>query len=383
MGSARKKRRRLFLFRKLFLMANIFFVALLALGFAAAFLSPDKYWAVAFAGLAFPYVALINFVFMIFWLFTARKIYALISLLMILISLPRLDGYYQPVGEKTSGDHNDSIRVLSYNVRLFDLYNWGKKKESANCRAQFILIREQKPDVLCIQEYHAGRSGKVDIADSISAYSGLRYKHITFVKVNGDTKPYGIATYSRWPVVNRGMVRFDDNPVNFCIYSDIVRNGDTTRIFNVHLESIRFSREDYLFVNELRKQPDDPDLFSENSRKIIRKLKSAFISRARQARTLRIEIARSPYPVIVCGDFNDTPSSYAYRQMSAGLVDAFCEAGSGFGHTYAGSLPSFRIDYILHDKKYFYTVKFEKINQAYSDHYPIAATLGIHSKALN
>jgi endonuclease/exonuclease/phosphatase family metal-dependent hydrolase len=85
-------------------------------------------------------------------------------------------------------------------------------------------------------------------------------------------------------------------------------------------------------------------------------------------------IEQSPYPVIICGDFNDTPSSYTYHQLSEGLIDAFKESGNGIGHTYGGALPSFRIDYILHDER-FKSTRFNTIRSKFSDHYPITTSL--------
>ncbi|MGE5317422.1 MAG: endonuclease/exonuclease/phosphatase family protein, partial [Chloroflexota bacterium] len=236
------------------------------------------------------------------------------------------------------------------------------------------LFGNEKPDILCIQEFHAGRKEKIDIADSIRYYTNLKYNQISLVEKDGKKMPYGIATFSKWPIINKQVITFEDNPVNFCIYSDIVINKDTVRLFNLHLESIKLSREDYLYVEELPKNPDSQELFSESSRKILRKFKRAYVRRTPQAIAVKEVIDQSKYPVIVCGDFNDTPSSYTYYHLAKGLSDAFKESGNGIGMTYAGSLPSFRIDYILYDESYS-SVNFKTIKKNFSDHYPI--TTGI------
>ncbi|MBK6345563.1 MAG: endonuclease/exonuclease/phosphatase family protein [Bacteroidales bacterium] len=139
------------------------------------------------------------------------------------------------------------------------------------------------------------------------------------------------------------------------------------------------SREDYLFVSELTNQAEDQVLFSENSKKILRKFKQAFISRASEAREVAEQIKQSPFPVIVCGDFNDTPSSYTYKKMSEGLSDAFKESGRGFGQTYAGRFPSFRIDYILHDPE-MQSSGFRRTRVPLSDHYPVSTYISIPGK---
>jgi len=109
-------------------------------------------------------------------------------------------------------------------------------------------------------------------------------------------------------------------------------------------------------------------------------LRIAFINRGQQADIVKKHINSSPFPVILCGDLNDTPSSYAYRKITSGLTDAFVESGRGFAVTYAGeSFPSFRIDYIFHDEV-FESRRFTRHKISYSDHYPISCTLVMTKK---
>jgi len=106
------------------------------------------------------------------------------------------------------------------------------------------------------------------------------------------------------------------------------------------------------------------------------KLKTAYIKRAEQVDSISAHINNCPHPVIVCGDFNDTPVSYAYRKLTRGLKDAFITTGKGLGNTYLGIFPSFRIDYILHSLD-FVPLIFEKVNVELSDHYPIICILDL------
>ena len=105
------------------------------------------------------------------------------------------------------------------------------------------------------------------------------------------------------------------------------------------------------------------------------RLKSAFLLRSNQAKVISAHLSKSPYPVIVCGDFNDTPISYAYRTISKGLTDAFVNSGKGFGNTLVGPIPYFRIDFVLHDKKlksgHFRTIKTNPL----SDHHPLTVQI--------
>jgi endonuclease/exonuclease/phosphatase family metal-dependent hydrolase len=378
MAEPKKKSGRFSFLRFLLMVANLFVILGVIAGFMAAYISPDKNWIWAFFGLAFPYLLIINLFFIPIWLLFKKK-YALLPLVVILICWPRISGYIQLDFGKKSVAEEPEIRVMSYNVKLFDLYNWNKSHASSSATKMFELMGANKPDLLFIQEYHAGRKGKINIADSIEKYTKLKYSFISLVENNGKVRPYGIATFSRWPIVSKGIIKFSGNPANICSYADIIRDGDTIRAFNIHLESIQFSKEDYLYVSEFRTNAEEQELLSEGIRSIARKLKRAFIQRASQARVVAEEIERSPFPVIVCGDLNDTPSSYTYYTISDQLNDAFVTSGNGLSQTYAGVLPSFRIDYIMYDKSGFSASDYSRIRNKLSDHYPVSATLRLKS----
>jgi endonuclease/exonuclease/phosphatase family metal-dependent hydrolase len=133
-------------------------------------------------------------------------------------------------------------------------------------------------------------------------------------------------------------------------------------------------KEDYLFVSDLASNRTENHDIGLGSRKIFGKMRSAYIKRAEQVRSVRLEIDRSPYPVILCGDFNDTPASYVYHKIEQKLEDSFVEAGNGTGSSYAGILPAFRIDYIFHDTS-FTAHNYKTLDANFSDHYPITTLL--------
>jgi len=163
--------------------------------------------------------------------------------------------------------------------------------------------------------------------------------------------------------------------VNSCIYTDILYQGDTLRIYNLHFESIRFRKEDYQFAKEISSSPGEKteEEIKKHTKSIIKKLKIAFEFRSAQAKRVSEHIAQCPYPTILCGDFNDTPISYAYTQISKHLEDTFTEAGFGLGTSYAGKeIPAYRIDYIFHSKE-FTPFNYRCIHEEYSDHYPITS----------
>ena len=109
-------------------------------------------------------------------------------------------------------------------------------------------------------------------------------------------------------------------------------------------------------------------------------MKQAYIQRAGQVDILKEDIRSSPYPVIVCGDFNDTPVSYTYKTLSKGLSDVFIESGSGAGSTFRGNFPYVRIDYVLYSPGFYsYFYHTEKVD--WSDHYPVITRFTIGEKA--
>jgi len=260
---------------------------------------------------------------------------------------------------------------MSYNVRLFDLYNWHGNKHSRD--SIFSFFCNQKPDILCLQEFYWDRSNSFITRDSIVSMLSLPYVSEYYSYEILDTYFYGIACFSKYPIINKEVVPFE-NTSNLCCISDIALPSDTIRIFNCHLESLRIIDTDYdiMFgsqglIYSLKQLPE-----------LYHKISHAFTLRTEQAKRIADLAKKSKYPVLIVGDFNDSPLSYVYQHIKsvAGLRDAFKESGSGFGGTYNGRLPSYRIDYILHSPS-IQTSNFEVHNFPYSDHFPISTTLAI------
>ena len=154
----------------------------------------------------------------------------------------------------------------------------------------------------------------------------------------------------------------------------VIRN-DTVRVYNLHLASISFGKNEYKLIDNISKTSiSDPDL--DRSKSIFRRLKKGFLVRAGQAELVKAHMAGCKYKIILCGDFNDTPSSYAYHLLSGNLKDAFGQSGRGIGKTYHGKLPFLRIDYILHDKS-FNSNNYGIYPESLTDHYPVSCYLSL------
>ncbi len=259
----------------------------------------------------------------------------------------------------------NEIKILSFNVRAFNIYKW--YSDPATSISIINLIQSEHPDIICLQEYTTISQPNPDPENINRLFADTPYNYIHYSFQNKNNSGYGIATFSKFPIIGKGNISFKKT-FNEVIYTDLVVRGDTIRIYNNHLQSVKFQKRNYAFLDTLKLKYDE-----ENFREIMDislKLKTAFVKRSEQVDSISSHIVVCPYPVIVCGDFNDTPVSYTYTRMKRGLKDAFLSSGNGIGNTYPGIFPSFRIDYILHSKEFEPEI-FEIVKAKLSDHYPI------------
>ena len=353
---------------------NIIFAVFLLLSYLSTFISPARVWILAFFGLFYPYILAINIAFIIIWTIKLKRA-VFISILTIIAGWNHFTDYI-PIRNFFSSSHSEEkvyssegIRLISYNVRAFNALDWvndpGIKNNIYN------LIRSEQPDIICLQEYYTENT-ETHLSDRVNRiFKDTPYHHVHYSFISGRNSGYGMATYSRYPLTGKGSIPFS-NTSNMAIFTDLVVDSDTFRIYNSHLQSLNFHKRNYDFIDSLRFRYDEKQ-FAE-IRDINRRIKNAFIKRSVQVDSLSAHIKASPYPVIVCGDFNDTPVSYTYRKMRSGLKDSFVSSGAGTGNTYLGIFPSFRIDYIFHSPE-FETIDFERVKAKLSDHYPIICHL--------
>ena len=354
---------------RLFFYVNILAGIALLFSYLSTYISPAKIWVLAFFGLAYPYILLVNIAFMLVWMLRFKKEF-LLSFLLVLIGINHLNNFLPLRLGKTNTkgyikEGPDQIKILSYNVRLFNIYEWlsdpGTNRDILN------FIRSEHPDVICLQEFYTSPKKNYQPQKIKQFFSETPYNYIHYSFKNGKNSGYGIATYSRYPIVNQGTIGFPKTS-NDAIFTDIVIKKDTIRIYNNHLQSVQLQKRNYSFLDTIKFRYDDEQL--KEIKDISVRLKTAYIKRSSQVDAISKHIKSSAFPVIVCGDFNDTPVSYSYRKMRKGLKDAFISAGQGTGSTYQGIFPYFRIDYIFHDN-HFKPLLFERVETQLSDHYPI------------
>ncbi len=330
---------------------------------AALRVAPDDWVWLAPAGLVYPLSVGLVLLGLGMRLLVGRWTDVIVPLLVLGFTFPHLRLLVGGgTGEAAPGD----VRLMSWNVRQFDRYN---KLEGAKTRdAVLAEIAAAEADIVCLQEVFEDRRRNPYInTRAVKRAVGLEHAHADFEKERGLNQVFGVMTLTRFPIVGRQRLQFANDPGNGAIVTDVRRDKDTLRIINAHLSSLRFEQADYEAVRE------GPDAAS--GRRLLGRMRRAWEKRAEQAREVRQAVEASPYPVVLCGDFNDTPMSYALHTLrGAGLEDAFSEAGSGFGGTYIGDLPPLRIDYVLVDEE-LEAVQVEVGEAVLSDHRALTAVL--------
>ena len=345
------------------LAVNVIFASSLLISYLAVHISPGDFALPAFFGLAYPYLLLINIIIFIICTLLLRY-EAFIPLMAIAIGFSHFSNYIKL--SNPAGDKSGTFKVLSYNIRLFNYYENNGKNSSEKKIIGF--LKSQKPDIFCLQEFFvSGTTDRIE-HEITEALGGQYHSHIKVLGRN-KSRSYGIATFSRYPIINKGEI-IHAGSSSLSIYTDVLIRNDTFRIFNNYLQSFMLKRMERSFIEEMYTSDDKETM--EEVRSLSLSLRKGFVKRSQQAQLVKNYINKSPFPVIVAGDFNDTPVSYAYGKIRKGLNDSFVTSGHGAGFTYRGNYPPNRIDYILYDNRLINNY-FDIVKVRYSDHYPIIA----------
>ena len=311
---------------------NSVLLLLLLISYIVPKVHPDFFWHISLLGIFFPALLIINTIFGIYWIFCWKK-YFWANLVIILLGTSHIDSIianqknildqekFNELQKNKKHQFDQLINIMSYNVRLF---NQNENIKDNNIENKILdAIKKEKPNILCIQEFNL--TNKTETI--FDFYNQNKYN---------DNK---LQILTKYRVIKSGYIKSK----NICIYKDIVLN-DTIRIYNIHLQS-----------------------------NWVKSMKLSYQNRVSEALKIKKHINKSPYPVIVCGDFNDTPISYTFSNLKKGLADAFQESGIGIGNSFVG-IPTLRIDYILHSKKY-KSYNYKKNKYELSDHYPISCNI--------
>lgn len=309
----------------------------LAVSMLAPHLHPSLSSWIQLLGLAFPVLFLLNLLWLVYW-WVQLKLKLIFPLGMAILSFFQTGKYFQ-FGNDSKANNTDKLTVCSVNAQLFGAY---QNRWFFDTVADVLVSKNA--DIVCLQEVYA-RKNIDKMAAQLKGKTG--YPHMQLFRLVPE-RNYGMLILSRHPIVEKGRIDFPGNTGNMAVFADIQVGSKTLRVYNVHLQSIRFRKTDYNFVNGSDKEQGSN---LEQGKGLLQRMRDAYGKRAEQADAVAAHIKTCEMQnVLVCGDFNDVPLSYAYHTVSAELNDAFSEAGSGLERTYLGPFPSFRIDYILSSK---------------------------------
>jgi len=240
-----------------------------------------------------------------------------------------------------------TLRLLSYNVRIFNVYPQLRRLDPAAPAKAIAWLAASPADVLCLQEYYQeppgahSADGKLFQVGERLGRGSDRHMFVSKTLTNGIGAEFGLAIFSRLPIVGRGEISFGRLTQNHAMWVDVAGpgRGDTVRIFNTHLQSMSLDEGDIVAAGSSRAG------FRRKGRSLLGRFVRGAAARAWQADTLLAHVRRSPYPVLLAGDLNDLPYSYAYSQLASELQNAWATVGLGPGNTYHGRLPPvLRID---------------------------------------
>lgn len=332
--------------------------AALVLSYLSTFINPATFTPPLFFGLYFIPLVAINLLILVIGI-VRRSGAAWITFVALLPSILYAELFVR-WGDVQRGDEGISLKVCTYNVGLFAQGSGGMSR-TASLEGVSGFVAEQQPQVVCLQEFHIKDTN--EIAKRFPDYP-YRYYHL--FRGRGNSR-FGNITLSQLPIVNQGKITFKES-TNICIYTDIEHFGKVIRVYNTHLESHSIS------FTALVKRLREREKFTDEIYEVHDKVAGTFRKRSLQVDTIAGHMHDSNLPAIVCGDFNDTPMSYTYKNLAFHKRDSFRQAGKGFSATYSLMWPLLRIDYILYPAPY-WSLSHKTPRIEYSDHYPVVSEL--------
>lgn len=331
----------------------IFLISILL--YSSVFISPEYFDYVGLLPFFIPIILIVNLLLFAILAIAWRRI-AFLPLITLLLGFKfaLITFQFHQINEAAKG-----LTVLSYNAHLFDYKSRIEGKFDPNV---YTWLQDHPADVKVFQEFYQDYTSAS--RNSIKFLGKDQGFYHSFQIIEGDPqkRSFGLAIFSRYPIVNEGIV-FDTDRTNGAIFADIKINDDTIRIYNAHLESMK--------INSVGLE--NMEGVKENYRQTLGKLHRGSLARSKQLKVLIEHYTNSPHPIILMGDLNEIPYSYTYFKLSEHLNNAFEKAGRGFGFTYNRILIFLRIDHIFYSPE-LKAIQFKTHREVdYSDHYPVSA----------
>lgn len=348
-----------------FRLFSLFVISFYLLSYVSAHFTPSVFMFFSVLGLFFwPLLILFLFAALVM---TFRKEWKWLIVFGICfaLSLPDLFSFFNFSSVSSNTSPSLGITLMTHNTHLMGYYDGANSKRNRD--AILNEINSLKPNILCLQECYWNTNGgdffsEQDRNEILQGYA----VHERTTHVLSDGGRFGLVIFSKFPVLNRGQVPFENEVNNFCIYVDVLVGSDTVRIYNAHLQSFRLKKKSLQLFDE----NIDMNEIQNESKPLFIQLYRSSLKRSQQVNVLSAHVESCKHKVILAGDFNDTPISYTYNKLTRSLDDSFQEAGKGIGSTYRGPLLGLRIDYVLHSKG-MEAKEYKTSDAGFSDHNPV------------
>ena len=335
--------------RTLFSFAGNLIALAAAFGLLARYVSPQIFWPPSVVALLLPVLLLATLVFLVLEVIRGRWRPAILPAIVLCLSLSIAGRLFAWPGDRVILDPSaPTVTVLTGNQRMFRAAD-GKDRDPQEVETFF---RHHPADVILMQEVWPKRrqTNYLDVLHSGTGHAQRHQQEKTYMATYAD-EPEEIAAY------------FTDSEYNGILVTDVSTSLGKIRFINTHLRSNKISN----MAKGIRGEKSVSDQLSTLGQMFAGYGRTTR-QRAKQAEHIRLLVDESPYPVILGGDFNDVPSSYAYNViLSPRLKDAWAEAGGGLGTTFTGPIPGLRIDYFLVDTA-LQVVHIKQLDSPWSDH---------------
>jgi endonuclease/exonuclease/phosphatase family metal-dependent hydrolase len=357
-------------FQKLAFIINIGIALLLLMASFSSVFEPKDSSLIYLMGLTYPFLLLTNIIFIGYWIYKGKLVF-IISLGICLIGSSNFNRFITFNSNPTKSNES-TFKIMSFNVRLFNRYKWIKKERLDT--EIMTYIQSESPDIISFQEFINVKKEKLNYINQMKEIGYPYYKLESRTKKYSSNNFFGLITFSKYKIKNSGAAYQNPNGAHktISLFTDIEINDQLVRIYNTHFNSLKFISTDYDFVENIADNNETEAL--KKSKNILSKVMASARIRQDEIAYVKEHISNSPYPIIMVGDFNEPPYSYAYPQFTSFLSDPFLKHGFGLGTTYDGisTIPGLRLDYILHsdqlESTHFYTGQ-----SGLSDHRPVIA----------
>ena len=336
---------------------------LLIISIIAFHFKPATFSFFAITALFFPLLWIIEALLLLLLIFKHNFKLVVISIIILLSGLYQVSLLLNFSDNNSSGLSHNKIKLISFNAGNADTINPYESRKQCFDNKSFL-----DADIVCLQEFKPTDDSNIVLLESFNNKISVDY----YGMLNRDSS--GLSIYTDYKILDFGFLKqkAEDTYAFWCL---IKAQEDTINLINVQLQSIRLEDDELESMTSMDNIIRLPfKIFT-----IYPKLKRGFEWREEQVEKLIELVSNSKYPVILCGDFNDPPSSYTYNKLSGLLTDAYLEKGNGFGFTYAGRLPFLRIDYVMVSGKVD-ILSYQKINITHSDHYPLSVSFSVDAK---